>query len=100
MEKVTKSIPQLGISQREFVAMVALLMSMVALTTDAMLPALGYMARDFNVNDNAIQLAVSGVFVGHAIGQLVYGPISDTYGRRSSIFIGLAIIALSFCAFR
>jgi DHA1 family bicyclomycin/chloramphenicol resistance-like MFS transporter len=91
---VTKSIPQLRISQREFVAMVALLMSMVALTTDAMLPALGHMARDFNVNDNAIQLVVSGVFVGHAIGQLVYGPLSDTYGRRSSIFIGLAIFCI------
>lgn len=91
---MTKSIPQLRISQREFVAMVALLMSMVALTTDAMLPALGHMARDFNVNDNAIQLVVSGVFVGHAIGQLVYGPLSDTYGRRSSIFIGLAIFCI------
>jgi DHA1 family bicyclomycin/chloramphenicol resistance-like MFS transporter len=74
--------------------MVALLMSMVALATDAMLPALGHMARDFNVNDNAIQLAVSGVFVGRAIGQLVYGPISDTYGFRSSIFIGLAIFCI------
>ena len=78
------------ISQREFVIIIACLMSMVALTTDAMLPALGLMARDFAVDGNAIQLVITGVFAGHALGQLVYGPISDKYGRRSSIFLGLA----------
>ncbi|MDC1510141.1 MFS transporter, partial [Oceanospirillaceae bacterium] len=68
-------------SQREFILIIAALMSMVALTTDAMLPALGYMAQEFAVDGNAIQLVVTSVFVGHALGQLVYGPMSDTYGR-------------------
>jgi DHA1 family bicyclomycin/chloramphenicol resistance-like MFS transporter len=84
----------MSISQREFVIIMASLMSMVALTTDAMLPALGLMARDFSVDGNAIQLVVTAVFAGHALGQLVYGPISDTYGRRSSIFLGLAIFSV------
>ncbi len=84
----------MSISQREFVIIIACLMSMVALTTDAMLPALGLMAQDFVVDGNAIQLVVTGVFAGHALGQLVYGPISDKYGRRSSIFIGLAIFTI------
>ena len=84
----------MGISQREFIILIASLMSMVALTTDAMLPALGHMAQDFAVDGNAIQLVVSGVFAGHALGQLVYGPISDTYGRRRSVFIGLIIFCI------
>lgn len=81
-------------SQREFILIIAALMSMVALTTDAMLPALGYMAQEFAVDGNAIQLVVTSVFVGHALGQLVYGPMSDTYGRRRSIFVGLGIFCI------
>lgn len=81
-------------SQREFIFIIASLMSLVALATDAMLPALGYMAQDFGVDGNAIQLVVTSVFVGHALGQLVYGPVSDTYGRKCSIFVGLGIFCV------
>jgi len=84
----------MAISQREFIIMIAALMAMVALTTDAMLPALGSMAQDFGVKGNAIQLVVTSVFAGHAFGQLIYGPVSDTYGRKRSIYVGLGI----FCA--
>lgn len=69
-------------------------MSMVAFTTDAILPAMGHMAIAFEVDDNAIQLVIISVFVGHALGQLIYGPVSDRYGRRSSIFIGFGIFCL------
>ncbi len=82
------------ISQREFIILVAALMSMVAFTTDAILPAMGHMAIAFEVDDNAIQLVIISVFVGHALGQLIYGPVSDRYGRRSSIFIGFGIFCL------
>ena len=82
------------ISQREFIILVAALMSMVAFTTDAILPAMGHMAIAFVVDDNAIQLVIISVFVGHALGQLIYGPVSDRYGRRSSIFIGFGIFCL------
>ena len=81
----------MAMGHREFIFIIALLMAMVALTTDAMLPALSRMALDFGVNGNAIQLVVTSVFVGHALGQLVYGPVSDTYGRKRSIFVGLGI---------
>lgn len=84
----------MAMGQREFIFIIALLMAMVALTIDAMLPALGRMALDFGVNGNAIQLVVTSVFVGHALGQLFYGPVSDTYGRKWSIFVGLGIFCL------
>ena len=84
----------MAMGHREFIFIIALLMAMVALTTDAMLPALSRMALDFGVNGNAIQLVVTSVFVGHALGQLVYGPVSDTYGRKRSIFVGLGIFCM------
>ena len=84
----------MAMGHREFIFIIALLMAMVALTTDAMLPALSLMALDFGVNGNAIQLVVTSVFVGHALGQLFYGPVSDTYGRKWSMFVGLGIFCL------
>ena len=65
---------------------------MVALTVDAMLPALAQIGNSLNVshpNDN--QLIVAYVFLGMAMGQLFYGPISDAYGRKPAIYLGIII---------
>lgn len=77
---------------KEFVFLMAMLMSMVALTVDAMLPALAQIGETLNVahpNDN--QLIVAYVFLGMAMGQLFYGPISDAYGRKPAIYLGIII---------
>ena len=67
----------------EFVALMAALMSLVALTIDAMLPALGDIGRDLGVErDNDVQLIVSLIFLGIAVGQLAYGPLADSIGRK------------------
>ncbi|RTE64836.1 Bcr/CflA family efflux MFS transporter [Amphritea opalescens] len=76
----------------EFIALMALLMCMVALCIDAVLPALGPMAADLNVGaSNNIQLVVSTVFAGMAVGQLIYGFLADAKGRKTSIYLGIAI---------
>jgi DHA1 family bicyclomycin/chloramphenicol resistance-like MFS transporter len=79
----------------EFIALMAFTMSLVALSIDAMLPAFPAMAGDLNVAaDNDIQLVVSLLFIGMAVGQLFYGPLSDSIGRKPAIFIGFAIFIL------
>jgi DHA1 family bicyclomycin/chloramphenicol resistance-like MFS transporter len=80
---------------KEFIALVALLMSLVALSTDSMLPALGEMARDLNArNANDRQIVISMLFLGLAIGQLFYGPLSDTTGRKPALCVGLGLFIL------
>lgn len=77
---------------REFVALMAFSMSMVALAIDAMLPALSQIASDLNVmRENDRQLVITVLFIGLAIGQIFYGPISDSLGRRVPIYIGFAM---------
>lgn len=77
---------------REFVALMALSMSLVALAIDAMLPALSQIAIDLNVlRENDRQLVITVLFIGLAIGQIFYGPISDSLGRRVPIFVGFAL---------
>jgi DHA1 family bicyclomycin/chloramphenicol resistance-like MFS transporter len=77
---------------REFVALVAFLTSFVALAIDAMLPALPAIAGDLGAaHPNDRQLVVSAIFLGMAGAQLFYGPLSDSFGRRPMILLGLAV---------
>lgn len=77
---------------REFVILMAYLMALVALSIDAMLPALGIMGADLGVTRaNDMQLVVVFLFVGMTFGQLVYGPLADAIGRKPALYSGLAL---------
>ena len=79
----------------EFVALVALLSSLMALAIDAMLPALPVIGHDLGVsNPNTPQLIISTVFLGMLIGQVLFGPLSDSVGRKPLIYWGLGLFML------
>ena len=83
----TRSLP-LG----EFIVLLAFMISIVAMATDVMLPALSMIGDDLRIGDpNDAQLVVTSLFLGFSVGQLVVGPLSDTYGRRPVIFAGYAV---------
>ncbi len=84
--------PKAAPSYFEFVILVSLMMSLTALSIDAMLPALPQIGSDLNVqNVNDRQLVVSTIFLGLALGQLVFGPLSDKTGRKPAIYIGYGL---------
>ena len=92
---MVESAPGGQTSLGEFVALMAFAMSLVALSIDAMLPAFPDMAQDLQVTAaNDIQLVVSLLFIGLAIGQLFYGPLSDSIGRKPAIYIGFVLFIL------
>lgn len=62
-----------------------------ALTIDLYLPTLPSIARSFAVAPATVQLTFSAFFIGMAIGQLFYGPLSDRIGRRPAILIGCVV---------
>ena len=53
--------------------------------TDLYLPALPFMGEYFGANTSTVQLTLTGSMVGLALGQLLIGPISDKYGRKTTI---------------
>ena len=66
--------------------------SIVAMSTDIMLPAMAEIGRELAApSENAAQLVISALFVGLAVGQLLAGPLSDAYGRRPVLFAGYGI---------
>jgi DHA1 family bicyclomycin/chloramphenicol resistance-like MFS transporter len=76
----------------EFVILMSLMMSLTALSIDAMLPALPQIGSDLNVqNPNSRQLVISTIFLGLALGQLFFGPLSDKTGRKPAIYAGYAL---------
>lgn len=81
-----------GPSQRTFVAMMAMLFATIALSIDAMLPALPAIAAELTPNDtNRALLIVSSFFLGMGLGTFVAGPVSDAWGRKP-VILACAII--------
>jgi DHA1 family bicyclomycin/chloramphenicol resistance-like MFS transporter len=84
--------PKTEPSYVEFVVLMSLMMSLAALSIDAMLPALPQIGRDLDVvNPNSRQLVISTIFLGLALGQLFFGPLSDSTGRKPAIYAGYVI---------
>lgn len=84
------------LSQFEFVTLMAFLMSIVALAIDALLPALTQIGADIGIQqskDN--QLLITMIFLGLGLGQLFFGPISDSLGRKPIVFMGFGIFIMA-----
>ena len=91
MKFIPKTLPFV-----EFIALMALLTSLGAMSTDAMLPALMQIGLDLGVTQiNQTQLVISSMFAGFAVGQIFYGPLSDFIGRRNAVLLALAIFTAS-----
>jgi DHA1 family bicyclomycin/chloramphenicol resistance-like MFS transporter len=91
-QRAAPQTAQFPLSAFEFVALMALLMALTALTVDVMLPALPQIGRSLGVaNGNDRQLVVSIYLGGFALGQLIFGPASDRFGRKPPLLVGLAL---------
>src|SRR5262249_11203280 len=81
---------------REFITLMALLTSMTAMSIDIMLPALPDIGQALGVVDTGnLPLVVTVFMLGMAIGQLVWGPLADRFGRRRSLMLGLAVFVFA-----
>lgn len=80
----------------EFVALMASLMSIVALSIDALLPALPQIGDALGVvNHNDNQLLITMIFLGLGFGQLLFGPLSDSFGRKPMVYIGFVVFIIA-----
>tara|TARA_R110002111_G_scaffold86995_4_gene136281 strand:- start:5831 stop:7033 length:1203 start_codon:yes stop_codon:yes gene_type:complete len=83
-------------SQLEFVILMAALMSIVALSIDAVLPALpkiGDYLSSVNETDN--QKLITAIFLGLGFGQLIFGPLSDSFGRKPMVYFGFGVFVIA-----
>lgn len=80
---------------RFLILLLAAMAALSPLSIDMYLPGLPMLIDEFGASITAGQTTLSLFLVGLAAGQLVYGPLSDRYGRRPLLFAGLAVYALA-----
>ena len=62
---------------------------------DFYLPAFSQIAEDFDTTVSTVSLTVSSYFIGMAIGQILYGPLLDRFGRKPPLYVGLIVFVLA-----
>jgi len=77
------------------IVILALLLSIQPVTTDLYLPALPALTRSLGAPVSAAQLTLSGLLLAFGCSQLVWGPLSDRFGRRPILLAGLAIYTVA-----
>jgi DHA1 family bicyclomycin/chloramphenicol resistance-like MFS transporter len=75
-----------------------LLIAVGAFAIDMYIPGFAAIARDLHTSPGTVQLSMTSFFVALALGQIVYGPVSDAVGRKPPIYAGLAIFVLASAA--
>lgn len=74
-----------------FIIILSTLMAFTSLSIDIYLPAMPLMAKDLHGN---VELTITGFLIGFCIAQLIWGPISDNFGRRLPLFIGIFLFII------
>lgn len=85
-----------GVGRAEFIAVIALLMALNALAIDIMLPGMQQIGAALGVTDeNERQYVITAYLLGFGATQLLFGPISDRYGRRGPLLVGIVIYVVA-----
>ncbi|WP_301007823.1 MULTISPECIES: multidrug effflux MFS transporter [Helicobacter] len=84
-----------GFAKARLIVILAFMSSLAPLSTDMYLPALGEVQRSFATTPFYAQLSLAIFFIAFAFGQLIYGPLSDVYGRKKPLYIGIALFIVA-----
>lgn len=87
-----------GLDTGRFPAWLVILGALTAigpLAIDMYLPAFAAIERNLTAPAGSAELTLAGFFIGMACGQLVWGPLSDRFGRKPPLYAGLALFALA-----
>lgn len=85
-------------SKKTYYSLILILGSLTALapfSIDMYLPGFPAIAKDLNTTDAKVSLTLSGFFIGISVGQLLYGPLLDHFGRKKPLYFGLTIYILT-----
>ncbi len=95
--KITAAAAQIG--RTEFIGLITALIAINAFAIDIMLPGLQTIGAALGESDaNNRQLVITSYFIGFALLQLLFGPLSDRYGRRQPLLAGLLVYCLAAAA--
>jgi DHA1 family bicyclomycin/chloramphenicol resistance-like MFS transporter len=82
-------------SNTKIILILGFLTTLVPFSVDTYLPAVTKIAQDFGTTPANMSFSLTTFFIGFAVGQLIYGPLLDRFGRKKPLYIGLIISILS-----
>ena len=81
--------------KRLIIFILGALATVTPLAIDLYLPAFTQIAEDFHSTPSTISLSVSSYFIGMALGQILYGPLLDRFGRKKPLYVGLVVFIIT-----
>lgn len=84
-----------GFTKINLVLILAFMSSIAPLSTDMYLPALSEVQKTFETNSFFTQVSLAVFFIAFSLGQLIYGPLSDAYGRKKPLYFGISLFIVS-----
>jgi DHA1 family bicyclomycin/chloramphenicol resistance-like MFS transporter len=85
-------------TRKRYISLILILGSLTALSPfsiDMYLPGFPAIAKDLHTTDSKVSLSLTGFFIGIALGQLLYGPLLDRFGRKKPLYFGLSLYILA-----
>ncbi|MBK1971371.1 multidrug effflux MFS transporter [Campylobacter sp. TTU_617] len=84
-----------GFKKFKLIIILALMSSIAPLSTDMYLPALTHVEQSFKTSTFLTQLSLASFFIAFSLGQLIYGPLSDIFGRKKPVIFGILLFMIS-----
>ena len=85
-------------NNKQYFSLILILGSLTALgpfSIDMYLPAFPVIAKDLNTSTEQVAISLSSFFIGISLGQLLYGPLLDRFGRKKPLCLGLLLYILA-----
>jgi MFS transporter, DHA1 family, multidrug resistance protein len=87
--------PLTGLRRLEMMVLLGVLTVFAPLSIDMYLPALPALQIYFKASEGAVQLTLASFFVGFSLGQTLYGPLADRFGRKPPLYVGMLVFTLA-----
>jgi len=91
MQKMKPLHPEQHRSDLRILIILSALMSFASVSTDLYLPAMPAISQEFHSGSGGVQFTLSGFLIGFSLGQFIWGPVGDRYGRRLPVALGLML---------
>jgi len=88
-------VPANALELIKLISVLGALTAFNSVSIDMYLPAFPQMAEDLHVPLGTIQLSISTFLIGTSVGQLIYGPVSDRWGRKLPLVLGVTLYSIA-----
>ena len=78
-----------------FIVLLGSLTAFDPLSIDMYLPAFPAIQKDLSTDYSMVQISLSSFFIGMSLGQLIYGPLADRWGRKRPLLVGMTLFLIA-----